>query len=62
MGQHLIWAADGAALAVAIGAGIADWRRSRRANLDAAGWVPWPAIQIAALFAAFALTVVALHR
>jgi hypothetical protein len=62
MGDHLIWTADGAALALVLIAGIADWRRARRTNLDATGWVPWRGIQMAAIFAAIALTVIALHR
>lgn len=61
MTEHLLWTADGIAAALAVGAGLADWRRGRRRNLDAVGWVPWSAIQIAALFAVLVLTVLALH-
>lgn len=61
MGQHLIWAADGAALAVALLAGVADWRRNRRVDLDHSGWVPWRGIQMAGIFAAIGLTILAVH-
>jgi hypothetical protein len=45
---------------VALCAGLADRRRTLRADLDRVGWVPWPlvlilAIILAALFAALAL-------
>lgn len=61
MGDHLMWTADGVALAVAVFAGVADWRRARRANLDATGWVPWRGIQILAIFAAIAFAILAVH-
>lgn len=57
--QHWIWGADGAALAVAIAAGLAESRRVRRHDLDRTGWVPWRGIQVAALFAALALAILA---
>jgi hypothetical protein len=31
----------GAAIAVAVGAWVADRRRMRRSDPDAVGWVPW---------------------
>ena len=62
MGQHLIWTADGAALAIALLAGVADWRRTRRTNLDATGWVPWRGIQMAAIFAAVLLAALAFRN
>lgn len=62
MGDHLIWVADGAAVAVVLVAGIADWRRGkRRTSLDDTGWVPWRGIQMTAIFAAIALAILALH-
>jgi len=36
---------------VALVAGLADRRRSRRRSLDEVGWVPWRGIQVAAMFA-----------
>lgn len=62
MTQVLIWTADGVAIALALFAGVADWRRGRRTNLDATGWMPWRGVQITALFAALALTIIAVHR
>ena len=61
MTQHLIWTADGAAVAVAVIAGVADWRRSRRTDLDATGWVPWRGIQMVGIFAAIAFAILAVH-
>ena len=60
--QGGLWTGAGAALGLAVAAGIADWRRTRRSVLDDAGWVPWRGIQVAALFAAMALVVLATHR
>jgi hypothetical protein len=57
--QAAIWAGAAAALAVAAGSGAADWRRGRRRNLDAAGWVPWSMVQVISLFAALALAMLA---
>lgn len=61
-GQDWLWAADGAALALALAAGVADWRRThRRRALEAVGWMPWREIQVVALFAVLVLAIVALH-
>ena len=59
--QEWMWAADFAALAVLLVAGVAEWRRTRRANLDDPGWIPWRGIQVAALFAAMAFTILAMR-
>jgi hypothetical protein len=59
--QAWMWTADGAALALVLLAALADWRRSRRRDLDAAGWVPWRGIQVAGFFAILALTTLAWH-
>ena len=58
--QAGLWAGAGAALALALVAGVADWRRLRRRRaLDAVGWVPWRGLQVAAWFAAVLLAVLA---
>lgn len=58
--QDWLWGADGAALAVAVLAGVAEGRRSRRRDLDDTGWVPWRGIQAAAFFGVLGLTILAL--
>ena len=58
--QHYYWWAGGTALAVMIFAGVADWRRNNRKRIDDIGWVPWRGIQVAALFAAIAILVLAM--
>ena len=57
--QEWIWGADGAALALAVVAGVAESRRSRRGNLDRTGWVPWRGIQVAAFFAVLIFAILA---
>jgi hypothetical protein len=56
-----MWTADGAALATVVLAGLADWRRGARRNLDTAGWVPWRGLQVAGCFALLVFTVLALR-
>jgi hypothetical protein len=50
--QHWYWLAGGAALMIAVMAGVADHRRQNRDRLDDIGWVPWRGIQVAAAFTA----------
>jgi uncharacterized membrane protein len=60
--QAWLWTATGAALALAAIAGVADWRRThRRRAIEAVGWVPWRGLQVAVLFAAFLLALLAVH-
>jgi len=56
------WYAVAACLAVAIAAGIADWRRRRRTDLDRIGPVHWPTVQMLALIAAAAIAAFVTHR
>ena len=53
------WIGAGAAAALAVAAGLADWLRARRRNLDSPGWVPWRGLQVVALFAAAVLAMFA---
>lgn len=53
--QHWYWVCAGAAMLVAVIAGVADVRRSRRDQLDRIGWVPWRGIQVTAVFAGLLL-------
>ena len=55
--QAAFWTGAGAALGVAVGAGVMEWRRGRRRHFDDVGWVPWRGIQVAAFFAVLALTI-----
>ena len=57
--QQWLWSADGAALALVIVAGIAEWRRNRRRDLDATGWVPWRGLQVVGFFGLLAFTILA---
>ena len=57
--QEWMWAADGAALALAVLAGVAEAWRSSDADLDRTGWVPWRGIQVAAFFAVLLFSILA---
>jgi hypothetical protein len=58
--QETMWAAAGAAVAIAVTAGVADWRRThRRKSIDDIGWVPWRGIQVIAAFAILLFSVLA---
>ena len=59
--QLVYWSAAGGAAILALGAGLADRARMRRRNLDRPGWVPWPLVQIAAIFAVIILAVFAVR-
>jgi len=58
--QQWLWGADGAALALAVVAGVAESRRHRRHSLDRPGWVPWRGLQALAFFAVLAFAILAL--
>ena len=57
--QHWLIGADGAALVLAVVAGIAESRRQRRRSLDQPGWVPWRGLQVTAVFAVIAFSILA---
>ncbi|HYI63323.1 MAG TPA: hypothetical protein VEW71_00405 [Allosphingosinicella sp.] len=59
--QAWMWTAAGAALALAVLAGVADRRRGRRRELDNPGWAPWRGIQVAAFFAILMFAVLAVR-
>ncbi|MDE0878503.1 MAG: hypothetical protein OSB00_07525 [Sphingomonas bacterium] len=46
------WIATAAAVMIAVLAGVVDWRRTRRADLDRIGFVDWRTVQMFALIAA----------
>ena len=58
--QQWMWGAGGVAVAIVVGAGVADWRRAKRRDLDNPGWVPWRGIQAAAFFALLIVVVLEL--
>lgn len=58
--QTWMLGADGASLVLVIVAGIAEWRRNGRRDLDATGWVPWRGIQVFGFFSMLAFTILAL--
>lgn len=59
--QAALWTGTGASLASAVAAGFMEWRRGRRRNFEAVGWVPWRGIQVTAFFAALAFAMLALR-
>ena len=59
--QAGLWTAHRGGAGVAVLAGVMDWRRNRRRNLDATGWVPWRGIQVTGFFAALAFAIFAMH-
>lgn len=52
MTQAGLWWATGAAGVVALVSGVAEWRGSRRHDLDRIGLVPWGTISVLAFLAA----------
>lgn len=58
---ELWWTVAGGALVLALVAGLADWRRGRRRNIDQVGWVPWTATQVVALTVVLGAAAIALH-
>ena len=59
--QAGLWTGTAIALAVAVVAGVMDWRRNRRPDFDEVGWVPWRGIQVTGFFAALAFAIFAMH-
>ena len=47
-----LWIGVGAFVAVAAGSVLADWRRTKRRDLDRVGWMPWTLIQVMAVLGA----------
>ena len=49
------------ALAIALFAGIADWRHRRRDDLDRVAWFDWRSVQVFALIGAIVAFSFAMH-
>ena len=58
--QAGLWTLAGMLLVLAVVAGLAEHRRTRRRNLDQPGWVPWVLIQVLAGMGAVIAAVLAL--
>ena len=56
----MLWWIAASAASVALVAGLADRWRTRRRDLDRAGWVPWPLVLITALIVASVAVALAL--
>lgn len=56
------WYAVALCLAVAVFAGIADWRRRKRRDLDRIGPLHWPTVQMLALIVGAAIAAFVTHR
>jgi len=59
--QAALWWGAGAAAAICALAGFAEYRRTRRRDLDRVGWTPWNAIHLIAFFTALALVAAAFN-
>jgi hypothetical protein len=59
--QAMAWWAAGGAASVCLLAGLADWARGRRRNLDRVGFMPWQLISVLAFFLAIGLTALAFN-
>jgi len=57
--QAGLWTGAGIAFALAVIAGVADWRRQRRRSFDGYGWAPWRGIQVLSFFVAFTCAILA---
>lgn len=59
--QTALWTMAGMSAVIAAVAALADRRRTRRADLDRVGWMPWPGVLIAAIIAAALFAALALR-
>jgi hypothetical protein len=57
--QQWMWTGAGASLVLAIIAGLAEGRRTKRRDLDDHGWMPWRGIQALCFFAVLLFAVLA---
>lgn len=59
--QQQLWTSVGAALLVAVVAGLGERKRKRRIDMDRIGLIPWPLVQILAILMALILASVAIN-
>ncbi len=50
--QHALLAGIGSLVAVAVGSGVAEYRRKNRRNVDRVGIMPWTTVQVIAVIGA----------
>jgi len=60
--QQQLWTSVGAALLVAVVAGLGERKRKRRIDMDRIGLMPWPLVQILAILMALILASVAINQ
>ncbi|MCW3846104.1 hypothetical protein OF829_02565 [Sphingomonas sp. LB-2] len=60
--QDYLWIATVALLLLAVAAGLGEWRRRKRRDFDAVGFMPWALIQVVALIAAAGMAVLAMQN
>ncbi len=60
-GQAGLWALAAGGAAVSGLSALAEWKRSRRRDLDRPGWVPWTGLQLLALLVALVAAALALN-
>lgn len=61
MTQAGLWMGAGVSMVTAVVAGVAEWRRGRRKDLDRVGIMPWNAIQMGAFLVAVVAVVLAVR-
>jgi hypothetical protein len=59
--QPALWTVAGGFAALALAAGLAEWARNRRRNLDRVGWMPWQLVSVLAMFLAIGLAALAMQ-
>ena len=59
--QDYLWWIVGALLALAVISGLGEYRRRKRRDFDAVGFMPWAMVQVLSLIGALAVTILALQ-
>ncbi|MES2441244.1 MAG: hypothetical protein V4574_00310 [Pseudomonadota bacterium] len=59
--QQQLWIGSGVCLALAVIAGLGEFRRRKRRDFDAVGFMPWQTVQVLAILGTLIFASVALH-